>query len=541
MSVVLPSLASLIFFCATVNLPPVSPLLQPVSASPSPDNKVIVVLGATPESQNNPPWRPTIPGSRAHFPRQEMAGNTASGQIALNLSKARGSNLRPPWRSKRNVLLLIADDVGVDKVATYVDLYNNNSRSDDNIAGVAVPCTPTIEGLAASGVDFVNAWVSPTCSPTRAALMSGTHPFRNKVYEPADAALFTDNVQKTIAQSMKEIGYKNALFGKWHLGEALCEGPVDNGWDLHQGFRAGAIEDYHEWTKVKSDVPCEKVETTVLNYATTEFSEDARDWINQQSGNWMATVAFNAAHSVISDFGRFTLEDQEPPPGCGCHHVNDPKNEDEVYRATVECMDRKIGELLAGIHPAILENTTIIFLGDNGTEDQRSEHFPEGRAKGSLYEGGVNVPIVIADGYAYLHGRQATAGAGRIVRPGRISEALVQAVDLYPTIAEIAGADAKCAVDGVSLIPLMEHSARAVREASFAQLSDTHVAVRNERHKLIEQRGVFGVRRQLFDLATDRWEQNNLLADGVNDFEATTIRELTRHMNAILSVSSCTL
>jgi len=452
----------------------------------------------------------------------------------------------PARRSMRDVLLIIADDVGVDKIEQYVQYYNGNIRSDDDIAGAdSVPCTPVIGALAQSGVTFMNAWVFPTCSPTRAAIYTGTYPFRNGVYDPQYANDFNraGYDPTTIAEALANAGYESGLFGKWHLGSA-GEGPVENGWVRHQGFRGSAIEDYSDWTKVNSGATGDTTELHVTRYSTTEFMENARAWINSRSGNWMATVAFNAAHTV-TNFG-LGLKYQVPPAGCGCHSVSDPESQSEVYRATVECMDAKIGELLAGIDPpARLENTTIIFLGDNGTEDSYSAHF-DGQAKHSLYEGGVNVPIIIADGFAYLRGRQPRPSfgpkppvvvSGRVVRPGRISQALVQALDLFPTIADIAGADKSCAVDAVSLIPLLNHSASSVRAVSFAQTSPVDWTVRDQRNKLgafISPTGVVALR--LFDLSVDRWEQNDLLADGVDLFERGIVSYLTGLKDSIVAV-----
>lgn len=483
---------------------------------------------------------------------------------------------------QRNVLLIIADDIGVDKIEPYVYHFNHTARSDDNInvwgvtavgtdafSGTVLygiddmtPCTPTIRALSESGVMFLNAWGCPTCSPARASIITGTFPFRHGVYNPGNSDLFndTDYDPVTLAEAVGDAGYATALFGKWHLAghnadelEDAGEGPVAdaNGWDFHQGFLGGDIDDYYSWRKVTSDGTTDTFEDydgTTDDYSSTVIVSDAVTWIGDQTGPWFATVAFNAAHWASPDLdgdgdGDETLDNQAPPSGCGCHSVSVATDDASVYRATVECMDEKIAELLAGIaaiDESELENTTIIFIGDNGTDHEMSTHFPDGKDKGDLFEGGVCVPLIIADGYSYLHNGEessTSSGVGRIENPRRKSTALVQGVDLFATIADITGGNTDCAADSISLIPLLDNTDASVRDTCFAQTSTTSWAVRGTTYKLIQ----IGGSQMLFNLANDRWEQNDLLDaahGGVSDWEDSIIDNLTGRKDDIVGSDS---
>ncbi len=413
---------------------------------------------------------------------------------------------------ERNVLLIIADDVGVDMVGQpYVDYYNKTIATDDDITvgSVGVPRTLTVSKLKKSGVAFLNNWACPTCSPTRASLFTGMYAHRHGITDPSLSDGFTDGGYTTVAQELGAAGYATAIFGKWHLGEASGHGPVDNGWDLHQGFLGGAVDSYYDWDRVDSSTGLTSACTT---YAPTQTVTDALAWIKKQPGRWMATVALNAAHTSEG----FDLDStQVPPTDCPtCYTPADPDEPDQVFRATVEYMDFQIGRLLKGIPSAQLDITTIIFLCDNGTDARFTEHFDADSCKGSLREGGINTALIIADG-CYYRNHAPKGGVGRVVGPNRFSKAIVNVVDLFATIADIAGAGKTTAVDSVSLIPLLENSATKVRNWNFVYASSDHDgwtgwAVRGTQTKLIEQDD--GT-QELFKLAGDRWEVTNLWSD----------------------------
>jgi len=423
--------------------------------------------------------------------------------------------------TQRNILMLIADDVGVDKIGAYVNYYNTNDRSHDDItvmgdiAGDSVDVTPTtttVDSLAKCGVMFLNAWGCPTCSPSRASILTGTYPFDHHVYIPEESGAFSTSTM-TIAELLSP-DYASGLFGKWHLGpdvamsDPVTNGPVQNGFSRHVGFSGGQTSDYRSWDEVISQSGAADRWTSLTrtdgHYTSSVFADSAAAWINRQTKPWLAWVAFNAAHSVLLPNGNHTLAHQEPPTGCGCHTVSDVTDDNDVFRATVECMDQKIRSLLSALPQATLEKTTIIFLGDNGTESARSAHFTGDHGKGSLYEGGMNLPLIIADGYAYLHHQASSSGTGRVVNPGRIDSSLVAAIDLFPTMAAIGAKTPTTSPNAVSLIPLLERTMTSVRSVNFAQTSDSSWAVRTADYKLIRSSAGY---YELYTLDSDRWEK----------------------------------
>ena len=191
-----------------------------------------------------------------------------------------------------NVLLIIADDFGVDSQA----LYNPT-------AGATAP-TPHLNGLAASGIRFTNAWACPVCSPTRACLITGRHGCRTGVGGVVSAAAANGltaselTLPEVIAQS-NTAGFQTACFGKWHLSAgtpaSTATAPnVMGGWPHYAGATGGMLTSYTSWTKVTNGVSFNS-----MAYATTDVVDDATAWITARTNAhqpWLAWVAFNAPH-----------------------------------------------------------------------------------------------------------------------------------------------------------------------------------------------------------------------------------------------------
>jgi len=477
-----------------------------------------------------------------------------------------------------NVLLIIADDLGVDKLGAYADDVDPAYRDS---AGF-LPDTPVLDGLAEVGVRFTDAWANPTCSPTRATIFTGNSGFRTGVGLPVghQEASELDYSVTTLAETLKLEGYTSGMFGKWHLGEndapdgwreedevrweahlgervSFEAPPLAQGWDMFRGSISGTLDGaegdgYYHWLALEND-RCEDcgVNNTlevfqITEYATIQSINDARTWIARQDKPWMASVTLNAPHSPF----------ELPPEGCSYRpeDAESPKNTQGIYEEMVECMDIQIGVLLDDIDD--LENTLVIFIGDNGSSSAVAEGiYDDGRGKGTVYESGIRVPLIIADGEAIL-GLEPTEeeladcdpasqtialGAGgcqettlsaacgpaplRIEERGSVSSALVHSVDLYATIAEVAGADGSDGLDAISLLPLLtggEGPARGViYSESFANNGAGSFALRRGDWKLIStvketDGGLCRMNYQLYDLGADRGETESLLADEKN-------------------------
>jgi arylsulfatase A-like enzyme len=455
---------------------------------------------------------------------------------------------------KRNVLLIIGDDMGVEHFAPYVDYYDGKVSDLVDADGntVSYPDTPNINDLAGAGVTFLNAWSSPLCSATRAGIYTGLYSTHNSVYGVIEGDESLDSTIATFADVAAGKGYKSGLFGKWHLGLNYWPAAA-GGWDEFRGSLKGELDDYYEWTKISqwhhstfgillfAGIVYENTYPHVNDpdhYATFINVDDALAWIGNQSGPWVATVAFNAAHTAGGQPG--TLVGQDPPnrPGTpGCVPSGSTEQSD-IFNAIIECMDTEIGELLDGVSDAAMAKTTIIFIGDNGTLDSMNEVAAfDGKGKGTVYEGGVNVPMIIADGCALRPTGQSCSGTGRVVSPGRTSTALVQTVDLFATIAKIAGVDTATG-DSFSLTPILHQTAtKTDRNFAFTMVEnsgETEVAVRglNLMHsdKLIHHNDGTC---ELYDLAQDRWEMNPIAPTF-----ATMTDYLTRKGNLLNQIAS---
>ena len=336
----------------------------------------------------------------------------------------------------------------------------------------------------------------------------------------------------TYPEILSQHGYACGLVGKWHLGTEETIGPTcPHGagcsyYAVSVSRKFRCRESYYCWTKVENGVV-----SKCCNYNTSETIDDALKWIHCQDKPWMCTVAFNAPHSPW----------HEPPAhlhGCNLNGLSPRRHPRAFYLAAVQAMDTEIGRLLEGLGPAAT-NTTVIFVGDNGTPpgaigppyspmEKRFGRTPlrervlrdsikvatgKHRAKGTVYQGGVHVPLIVT---------------GPVVRrPGRESEALVHTVDLFATILELGGIDMHAEscplprLDSVSITPyLIDSELGSIRDTAYTEIfigdHDKHgaVAIRNARYKLIVDFWIGRREYGLYDLLADPLECRNLLCNG---------------------------
>ena len=396
------------------------------------------------------------------------------------------------------MLLLIADDVGIDRIAAYA------AHPDPS-------ATPNLDALAARGVRFERAWATPMCSPSRAAILTGRLPSRNGVGAAIhlgrpDQARGLEPDQTTLPQLLAEHGVESFAVGKWHLAGGPPPDPTHAlkvGFAHYSGYPGNppGASGYFEWTK-HSDGSTEKVRE---RYLTTEEVDDALALIRRTPEPWFGWVAFHAVHAPL----------HAPPPSLhGATLSGNPRRTPRAhYDAALEALDREIGRLLAGIDASVLRHTTVIFVADNGTS-RHGIRPPTHGGKRSLYEAGIRVPLIVA-GPPVPPGSQ-----------GRASDALVHVTDLFATIAELFGAQSD-AEDSQSLLPVLADpalpSARSVlyteRFLPNGGPPDPERyfrTARDERYKLL----VLPEGREFYDLETDPFEQRDLIADGTAPPEA---------------------
>ena len=466
-----------------------------------------------------------------------------------------------------NILVLVADDLGTETLAAYG-------------FGQPTAVTPNLDALARNGLLIRDFWAQPSCSPTRAAIMTGRYAFRTGVRtplradwaglgisEPPQMTLSTPKEidfsplgplpegQKLILQgltgnpggsalpspggpgadeymlprALKDLPtpYGTGAFGKWHLGTSangLGRHPNLAGFDHFSGFPFGGPGSHFAWHHIVNGELSES-----HGYADQRTVDDAADWINARSDEpWFAWVSFANPHTPI----------HLPPTGLLPSDSGnlDPDavsidNTQPYFLAQVEAMDTLIGQLLDRIPPDVLHDTYVIFLGDNGTVEWDDPPDPRDRnkVKGTPYEGGVNVPLIVS-------------GPG--VRGGREKQILGHAVDLFATIIELAGGDvaelmpAGTRLDSVSLknVLLDPEDTTGTRSWAFAEQSlgpSTHDLIRNEAYKLILDRNSDA--EEFYHLARDPHEINPLALDELSDSDRRNYDELKRIYAGLLA------
>tara|TARA_R110002072_G_scaffold31466_4_gene96949 strand:- start:19703 stop:21469 length:1767 start_codon:yes stop_codon:yes gene_type:complete len=404
-----------------------------------------------------------------------------------------------------NVLLIVADDIGVDYVGAYQE-------------GSSPPPTPNIDALASSGVLFRNAWANPSCSPTRACVMTGRYPFRTLIgrwishgANPPTVGLLRPE-ERTLPEVLDaaQSGYAHALIGKWHLNNAVAspDSPrIFGGYSHYAGSLEGQIPSYSNWTRVVNGVAA-----ATTTYCTTQNTNDALAWIQSQANPWVCVLTYQAPH----------IPYHAPPAGLHTQNLaglnpqattHTPANI-PFYRAMVESLDTEMGRLFATLGSGVMNNTNVIFIGDNGTVQRQSVAPFDGlRAKGTPYEGGVNVPLLVS--------------GPAVQQPGREVTALACAVDVFATVLDLTNATTGLPPftvhDSVSLAPyLSDPNQTALRQFAYTEQftgtswpapnSNGHATIRDARYKLIHRYS--GGSDELFDLINDPWETNNLNNSG---------------------------
>ncbi len=418
--------------------------------------------------------------------------------------------------AKDNILLMIADDFGVDAAG----FYPSPTRQATTIPA---PPTPRLADLARRGVLFKRMWATPWCSPTRAAILTGRYGFRTGIGRPKTEGLPQLAMEEvTLPEIFQQHApdYVLAHIGKWHLSSGLTD-PNLQGWPLYSGPypRLGRINNYFQWDKVVNGVV-----TPSTRYITSDEVDDAVQVIadaKRMDRPYFIWLAFAAPH-VPYHKPPDELHSRDELP------VSGAPNRD-YFDAMVESLDTEIGRLLDAVD---LQTTTVLFIGDNGTDRAGvSPPYDPKRAKGTVYQGGVHVPLVVA-------------GSG-VRGANREAKGLANAVDLFPTILELAGMDPAIAVpaavrtDGISLVPYLQNRPQPrPRTWSFAEEftltydGDWQRAIRDSDHVLIER---YDGSREFYRLGDDPLERANLL-DGVLPYsERKRLDALDRQLDTLIA------
>ena len=419
-------------------------------------------------------------------------GGLALGAMAIDqvLEAAEAA----PGRRKPHIVHIVADDLG---------------WKDVGFNGCTDIKTPNIDALAAGGAKLTQFYVQPMCTPTRGCLMTGRYPFRYGLQTaviPSVSAYGLDTTEWLLPQCLKDAGYKTAIIGKWHLGHADRKyWPKQRGFDYQYGAMIGELDYFThsehgvlDWFRDNEPVKEE-------GYTTTLLGKDAARLIE---GHDMATplylyLAFNAPHTPY----QAPREYIDRYPG-----IEDPTR--RTYAAMVTCLDDEIGRVVAALdRKGMRDNTIILFHSDNGGTRNAMfagvmadlskvkipcDNGPYHEGKGTLFEGGTRVCAL-----ANWPGR---------IKPQAV-DGMIHAVDLYPTLAALAGAStAKCKpLDGVNVWDTLAEGRPSPRSEIIYNIEPFRGAIRQGDWKLI-WRTMLPSSVDLYNLAQDPSEKNNLAA-----------------------------
>ena len=463
---------------------------------------------------------------------------------------AQGPGTAPTGNQPPNIVLIVADDLGINDITA--------EGQGTGVAGGLVP-TPNIDAIAHQGADFTVAYAgNATCSPSRAALMTGRYPQRfgfeftavpdqlakyvpryspqNRphptIYHaelqgraPAMADMGMPGSEMTIAEVLKARGYHTIHLGKWHLGEAKGMRPEDQGFDESLGFIAGASKYEPDTAGPDARLPGDPLDRLLwmglsdavqfnggppfhaAGYMTDYLSDQAATVIRANRNRpFFIYLAYNAPHTPF----QATKADYAAVAA-----IKDPRL--RVYGAMVRALDRGVGKVTAALTAqGLAENTLVIFTNDNGGAwyaGLGDINKPYRGWKGTFFEGGIRTPFFIR--------------WPAKIAPGQRLSMPVQFIDVLPTLAAAAGAPLPPGriIDGIDLRPFASAHAPPVKRALFWR-SGTYEAVRDGDWKLQVSRNP--PRIWLFDLASDPTERNDL-SKGRTDVVSRLRAELATH------------
>ncbi len=391
-----------------------------------------------------------------------------------------------------NIIVVMPDDVGYGDFACH---------------GNPIIKTPAVDAFWRESVRFTDFHVSPTCAPTRAALLTGRHEFKNGVTHTILERERLTLKATTLAQVLKSAGYATGIFGKWHLGDEPERWPDKRGFDEMFIHGAGGIGqtypgscgDAPDNTNFNPAILHNGKFVKTQGYCTDVFFRQAGAWIDSVEGRapFFAMITPNAAHSPLD----------VPEEYAARHRGQVPENIAKFY-GMIENIDENFGRLMARLKAGGLEkNTLVIFLTDNGGT-AGTKIFNAGRRgqKGTPYQGGTRVPSLW---------RWPAGFAG-----GRDVGALTAHVDLFRTLAAVGGVrlspEVAQQVEGRNLLPLLKDAQAEWLDRFLV----THVGrwphgqVEQWKHKgssIRNSRFTLVANTELYDLPADPGETKNVI------------------------------
>ena len=366
--------------------------------------------------------------------------------------------------SRPNVIVILTDDQGT---------------ADLHIAGASDLETPHLDALARRGVRFSQFYAAaPVCSPSRAGLLTGRHPFRAGMPTNASPEAGKSGMppgETTIAEMLKAAGYATGHVGKWHLGYSTETMPLAQGFDSSFGHMGGCIDNYshfYYWSGPnRHDLNRDgrEVQAPGRFFGDLMVEESIKFLRQNKDRPFFLYFAINEPHYPYQGDPKW-LERYR--------HLKHPRN---LYAAFLSTMDERIGRLIAEVNAlGLRERTIVIVQSDHGHSTEERAHFGGGSAgpyrgaKYSLFEGGIRVPAIIG-------------------WPGHLPEGAVRGqvaygCDWLPTIAELCDVPMpKVLIDGKSLVPVIRSADAPTPHDILHWQIDSSWAVRAGDWKLLHE------------------------------------------------------
>ncbi len=423
-----------------------------------------------------------------------------------------------------NFVFFLVDDLG------YMDIQANHPDTFYE--------TPHVNRIAAGGLRFTNGYAAnPVCSPTRFSIMTGRYPtrvgatnwfsgVRSGRFAPAPLQDTMPASEITLAEALRQRGYRTAFLGKWHLGGAPELLPEAQGFEFNlgghdRGSPPGGYFSPYRNPKLPDGPPGE--------HLPLRLAAEANKLLELfQHEPFLLYFSFYSVHTPLQAPAELIEKYQQKAARLGLNGQVEFASEEQVwpgaeerrvrilqkhatYAAMMESMDRAVGLVLDKLEELKLaDNTVVMFMSDNGglstSEGSPTSNLPLRGGKGWLYEGGIREPYLIK--------------WPGVTSPGSTCDEPVSSVDFYPTILEIAGQPLPdgVTIDGCSLVPLLKGETEFSREALFwhyphysNQGGFPGGAIRMGPWKLIER--FEDGRVHLYDLEHDIGERNDLAAE----------------------------
>lgn len=395
-----------------------------------------------------------------------------------------------------NIIIILADDLG---------------NSDVGFNGCLDIPTPHIDNIAKSGVIFTNGYVSYcVCGPSRAGLLTGRYQdrfgfSRNPLFAPNDPEMGLPLSEETLADVLKQVGYKSLAIGKWHMGAHESLHPLKRGFDDFYGFLSGGHQYFPEQLTLNNPFEAKAqfdgYKTKLLRnfervdekeYLTDAFSREAVSYIEKNRENpFFIYLAYNAPHTPLQATEKYLSRFK---------NISNKKR--QTYAAMVSAVDDGVGLVLSKLKELNLEdNTVVIFLSDNGGPEKTngSDNGILRGQKGDLFEGGIHVPFAMK--------------WPAKIPAGMKYENPVISLDIFASVIAQTKTPVKTKnkLDGVNLIPFLTgENAHTPHDYLYWRKFDAkEFAVRLGEEKLLNTKGTV---KLLFNLANDISEERNIAA-----------------------------